>query len=236
MRIMPDTTTSLSSEQVWHVFFLHSLLRDSLEFGKPLVLPDTGDHDERLKCALELRNQRILRYGQREKMHACSVCKKFIPGSGYQGKSTTISQSITYLLLINSTESCCVIVVDGHNIGHPSCKLHNCPIPLVTNRQHFCQHHSKYSKQCVVTNCNTSAKGGHHMCSLPSHCEIKEQQNAKGQAFFKLALRLKCLHIGQVINSFMGDTGVELNDDDSEVQEDTPKSDQGDHWPKVRFG
>jgi len=93
MRIMPDTTTSLSSEQVWHAFFLHSLLRDSLERGKPLVLPDKGDHDNRLKCALELRNQCILRYGQREKMHACSVCEKFIPGLGHQGKSIYVFQS-----------------------------------------------------------------------------------------------------------------------------------------------
>jgi hypothetical protein len=236
MRIIPNMTTSLSSKQVWHTFFLHSLLRDSLECGTPLVLPDAGDHDDHLKHALELRNQHILHYGQWEKMHACSVCKKFISGSGYQGKSGSISQFAIYLLLINSAESCRAVVVDGHYMGRPSCKLHNCTIPLGNNRHQFCSYHLKYSKQCVVTDCNADAEKGHRTCPLPSHREIEERRNAKGQAFFKLAKRLKRLNIGQVVNSFMGDTGVELDDDDNEVQEDTPKSDQGDRRPKARFG
>lgn len=108
--------------------------------------------------------------------------------------------------------------MDGHYMGRPSCKLHNCTVPLVTNRHQFCQYHSKYSKQCVVTDCPADTEKGHHTCPLPSHREIEEQRNAKGQAFFKLAQHLKCLNIGQVLNSFMGDTGVELdNDDEDEV-------------------
>jgi hypothetical protein len=149
-----------------------------------------------------------------------------------------VSSPLPYFILslIVIIESCRVVVVDGHYMGRPSCKLHNCTIPLVTNRHHFCQLHSKYGKQCVVTDCTADAENEHRTCPLPSHREIEEQRNAKGQAFFKLAQRLKRLNIGQINNSFMGDTGVDLDDDDDEVQEDTPKSDQGDRRPKARFG
>ena len=62
---------------------------------------------------------------------------------------------------------------------------------------------------------------------------MEDDQNKKGQAFFKLAERWKHLNIGHVLNSFMGGTEVDLDD---EIQEDTPKLDQGDHWPKAHFG
>lgn len=80
-------SASLSSEQVWHAFFLHSLLRDAAECSQQLVIPNSGEHDNRLKHAMEQRNLRIVRRGQREKMHACDICCKFIPGSGFKGLS-----------------------------------------------------------------------------------------------------------------------------------------------------
>ena len=61
---------------------------------------------------------------------------------------------------------------------------------------------------------------------------MEDDQNKKGQAFFKLAKQLKHLKIGQVLNSFMGGTDIDLDD---EIQEDTPKSDQGDQHPNTCF-
>ena len=82
--ITPSAEISISSEQVSRAFILNGLLRDSSETGKILVLPDTGEHDDRLKCAMELRNKRIISEGQKEKMHACQKCEKLIPGNGYK--------------------------------------------------------------------------------------------------------------------------------------------------------
>ena len=42
---------------------------------------------------------------------------------------------------------------------------------------------------------------------------MEDDQNEKGQAFFKLAERLKHLNIGHVLNSFMGGTEVDLNNE-----------------------
>ena len=131
-------------------------------------------------------------------------------------------------------ESLRAVVIDGKNMGRPSCKLHNCTIPLVSNRHHYCKEHKKYASQCVVTDCTAEAEKGYRTCKQQAHREMEEHRNAKGQAFFKLVDRLKRLNIGNVVNSFMGDTGIEL-DDDAET-EDTPKSDQGDGRPRAQFG
>lgn len=76
---------SISSEQVFRSFVLNALLLESGHNGVSLVLHDMGDHDDRLKCAMEMRNTRMIRIGQRERMHACGKCEKFMPGSGANG-------------------------------------------------------------------------------------------------------------------------------------------------------
>ena len=176
---------------------------------------------------MERRNKCILEHGQPEKMHACTVCEKLIPGTGY------MAQSESWLHIDESTgadcrdlESLCAVVIDGKYMGCPSCKLHNCTMPLISNRHHYCKEHNKYASQCVVTDCTAEAEKGYRTCKQQAHREMEEHRNAKGQAFFKLVERLKQLNIGNVVNSFMGHTGVELDDDAK--GEDTPKSDQGD--------
>lgn len=62
---------------------LNALLRDSAENDAPLILPDIGDNDERMKQAMELRNKRIIDEGQPQQMHACKICEKFLPGDGF---------------------------------------------------------------------------------------------------------------------------------------------------------
>jgi hypothetical protein len=70
---------------VWHAFNYNALLRDCAEQDVQLVLLDTGTQDDRLKLAMEQRNQWILKQGQRERMHACKTCERFLSGSGYKG-------------------------------------------------------------------------------------------------------------------------------------------------------
>lgn len=76
---------SISSEQVFRAFVLNALLIDSAEEGKCLILPDLGDQDDRLKCAMEIRNRKLVTHGQKQRMHACGKCEKFMPGSGENG-------------------------------------------------------------------------------------------------------------------------------------------------------
>ncbi|KDQ56438.1 hypothetical protein JAAARDRAFT_70720 [Jaapia argillacea MUCL 33604] len=67
-------TFNLSGEQVWQAFFLNALLGDWSEHGLVLVLPDSGDHDSRLKHAMDICNHLMIKCGQPKKMHACQVC------------------------------------------------------------------------------------------------------------------------------------------------------------------
>lgn len=99
---------SISSEQVFRAFVLNGLLRDCAERGSPLILPDLGDHDDRLKCAIELRNQRMISEGQPQKMHACMKCEKFIEGPGYKGLSMLLVSVIQLVssLTLPRTSSC----------------------------------------------------------------------------------------------------------------------------------
>ncbi len=67
-----STELSISSEQVSRAFVMNALLRDCAENGTALILPNDGDHDERLKNAMERRNQQMILRGQIERMHACN--------------------------------------------------------------------------------------------------------------------------------------------------------------------
>jgi hypothetical protein len=129
------------------------------------------------------------------------------------------------------------VVVDGHSIGRPCCKVHNCTHPLINNRKHFCHmHHATESKKCVITDCSAPVEDGFRTCSNPVHREMENHRNARGQAFFQLQQRLKRFSIGQVVNSFTDHTEIGDNDDDDDESEDTPKSDEGNRKPKARFG
>jgi len=89
---------SLSSEQVFCAFTLNGLLRESAEEGIALVLPDLGDHDDRLKVAMEIRNKKMIHKGQRERMHACSRCEKPLEGDGYNGLSSSCFYFHSYVV------------------------------------------------------------------------------------------------------------------------------------------
>lgn len=80
-----STELSISSEQVYRAFVMNALLRDCAENGSALILPNLGDHYERLKNAMERRNRQMVMRGQTERMHACNRCEKLRPGTGVNG-------------------------------------------------------------------------------------------------------------------------------------------------------
>ncbi|KDQ58768.1 hypothetical protein JAAARDRAFT_69191 [Jaapia argillacea MUCL 33604] len=171
-------TFNLSGEQVWRAFFLNALLRDWTERGLVLVLPDSGDHDSRLKHAMDIRNHLMIEHGQPEKMHACQVCPLR------------------------------AVVTDGIAIGHPCCMVHNCTRPLINNRHRFCEQHQDKNLDCVVTDCDAKAEPGHRTCSNSSHRELEEFRNQRGKAFFQLRDRLKRFNISQISDSLGGDDSL----------------------------
>ena len=64
---------------------MSALLKDAAEHNESLVMSNHGEHDFRLRMALDARNSRMVQEGQPERMHACTVCEKFIPGDGFKG-------------------------------------------------------------------------------------------------------------------------------------------------------
>ncbi|KAI0310818.1 hypothetical protein OF83DRAFT_1031287, partial [Amylostereum chailletii] len=93
----------LSTEQVWHVFFLNALLHDHAERGACLTLSDEGEQESRLEEAMEAHTKRMIEVGQPYKMHTYTICEHFIPsqsGEGHLGLRTST-------LLINNHHHFC---------------------------------------------------------------------------------------------------------------------------------
>ena len=139
--IPAHASASLSSEQVWHAFFLYSLLWDVAKCSQQLVILHSREHNDQLKYMMEQHNLHILGQGQWEKMHACDICCKFIPGSGFNGLGKQNWCTWEHYWLVNCLESSCAVTANGHYMGWPCCKEHNCPHPLITNQHHFCPGH-----------------------------------------------------------------------------------------------
>ncbi|KAF8158822.1 hypothetical protein BJ912DRAFT_866425 [Pholiota molesta] len=213
---------SISSEQVFRAFTFNALMHDCSESGNALSLPDIGDHDARLKCAMELRNKKMISAGQKEKMHACTKCEKFINGTGYK-----------------NLRSLRAVVTDGDSIGRPCCKVHNCTTPLPTNRDHFCASHADLKSQCVVTGCLSVAEIGFQTCTIAEHRAMEDTRKERGKAFFQLRSRLNTqFSMTQLPDSMSSSDIPEIEDGtkaDNTQDAATRKSDAGNKAPKARF-
>ncbi|TFK59183.1 hypothetical protein BDN72DRAFT_906089 [Pluteus cervinus] len=212
----------LSSEQVFRAFAYNALLRHHYELRRPLTIQNGGDNDHRLKLAMEARNSYIIRNGQEEVMHACSTCERqWISGPGYKG-----------------LRSFRAVVTDGITLGHPCCKVHNCPNPLPNNRAHFCEDHKDRKKTCVVVECKVVAEEGFGTCTDPAHRLLETTRNEKKRAFFQLQKRLqRPLHESAQLADPMGRVEeVEWDEPGLEDEgKDTGKPEEGNKPPKARF-
>ena len=71
----------LKSDHVYNGFIILSLLEDHHTRQTTLVVPHTGDHEDRFKAAMTARNDRMRLYGQPEILHICSKCVRFYTGA-----------------------------------------------------------------------------------------------------------------------------------------------------------
>ncbi|KAI0683441.1 hypothetical protein BC835DRAFT_1295834, partial [Cytidiella melzeri] len=78
------------------------------------------------------------------------------------------------------------VVIDGINIGHPCCSVHNCHIPLASQRHRFCPTHAAQNQICTITSCDSPVTPGSHVFQNPSHVNIQHHHVERGQARFQL--------------------------------------------------
>ncbi|KAI0309790.1 hypothetical protein OF83DRAFT_1157459 [Amylostereum chailletii] len=227
----PDTYTfTLGTEQVWRIFFLNAILRDHAEQGSCLTLSDAGEQEPRLQAAMEARTTRMIEVGQPHKMHACTVCERFIPSHSGEGH-----------LGLRSLRA---VVTDGVSIGHPCCGMHNCTKPLVNNCHHFCEDHIEEASVCAIVACNEPVRPGHRTCTQPDHISLEMYREARGKAFFQLQQRLKRNGVSHAVHSDIAQLPDNVDDDEEldvslgllTSNDPTLKSDAGNRKLKARFG
>ncbi|EIN04542.1 hypothetical protein PUNSTDRAFT_76162 [Punctularia strigosozonata HHB-11173 SS5] len=199
---------TLSSEQVWHAFYVSCVIRDHASRGATLVLSNIGDHNSRLKEVLEARNLRIIEMGQPERSHACKACPLR------------------------------AAVMDGITLGHPCCSIHNCTQPLINNRAHFCLMHEYMKYECSVTDCNAiipslEYQAGFRTCSDPDHRDLERSKRDRQKAFFQLRRLLQKQGIVQPADSMDSGTSIAEPPEDEPCD---GKPDDGNQVPKIRLG
>ncbi|KZP31410.1 hypothetical protein FIBSPDRAFT_724394 [Athelia psychrophila] len=145
----------LRTETVWDAFCLNGLILDYHERSETLELAnDASNHASRLEPALQARNERMVGPGQELWNHACKSCcdRREING------------------IIEFLRSA---VTDGISLGHPCCGIHDCKIPLPSQRHHHCTHHREYDGVCAIVGCSLRADAKHTTCSDPEHRKLE---------------------------------------------------------------
>ncbi|KAJ7028171.1 hypothetical protein C8F04DRAFT_1044296 [Mycena alexandri] len=169
-----NTTRLIRKEDTMNGFFLYSLLLDKAEHGGILMLPhDEQSQSDRMEQALAERNSAMEGTGQECYAHACDLC--FVVYENEHGH------------LVKMHAAAC----DGNTIGHRSCKVHDCQIPLPSLRQHFCADHQHLRLKCAVIECPLDIAPGHRTCNDPHHRALETAYFKRGEAMFQLRSRLK---------------------------------------------
>ncbi|KAF9537886.1 hypothetical protein CPC08DRAFT_824680 [Agrocybe pediades] len=144
-----QTSLKLQEEHVMNGFFLYSLLLEKAERHAILALPHQGLLRDRLQIALSERNKQMEGVGQESYTHACDLC--YIIFQDDNGRYMKLQAAVT----------------DGDTIGHPCCAVHDCKIPLLSNRDHYCpQHTREYHNRCAVTDCTATREDGFRTCKV----------------------------------------------------------------------
>ncbi|KAJ3967654.1 hypothetical protein EV361DRAFT_929610 [Lentinula raphanica] len=218
----------LDSKQVWKVFVLTSLLRDAYQQGRTLSFPDGGDQNSWMKEIMQERNNRIITQGQRERLHACSTCERFVetdlPGA-HKG-----------------LRSLRAVVTDGVSLPRPCCKAHNCTEPLINNRHHWCKLHKSQHSKCAFQDCDRPIRTGYRTCEDDNHKWYEDYLKIKGKGFFLLRQRLQRAGV-QAPDSIPlgGDTSEalqtlqEIDSIEMESLDPSHKSDKGNRPAKAMF-
>ncbi|KAF6765823.1 hypothetical protein DFP72DRAFT_798441 [Ephemerocybe angulata] len=163
----------LTSKHVYAGFTLLALLQDCDARQDILMVPHTGEWEERFDAAVsEVNNRRRLAYP--EVYHMCDLCVRWFPGYGIGGKKTS------------------VVVIDGVTLGHPCCTYYNCKTALPKTSHRWCsEHFLTEGGKCVLDDCEEPKVAGMRTCSDPTHAEMEVLYRLRGQARFLLQKQLR---------------------------------------------
>lgn len=107
-------------------------------------------------------------------------------------------------------------VCDGDTIGHRCCRVHDCKVPLSTNKHRFCPTHDHLKTQCAVTDCSVQISPGFRTCDNVEHRALEKAYFQRGKALFQLRARLKKAGVAVPPDS----VSLLENNDDSEHEEE----------------
>ncbi|KAG2139346.1 hypothetical protein DEU56DRAFT_871163 [Suillus clintonianus] len=164
-------TLRMRDTDVLNGFFIHSLLLEKAEHNSCLVLPHDEQQRTRIDVALSERNKEMEGIGQEAYPHACDLCFIVIGDD-----SKTKIQAA---------------VCDGNTIGHPCCTVHDCKVPLMTNRHRFCPDHQDLNQRCTVNGCDKLHTSGSRTCGNVDHQALEDAYFKPAKALFQLRVRLK---------------------------------------------
>ncbi|KZO91313.1 hypothetical protein CALVIDRAFT_472070, partial [Calocera viscosa TUFC12733] len=74
-------------------------------------------------------------------------------------------------------------------VGRPCCAIHNCPLPLTSNRARFCVAHAERKPLCAVEGCEAPRCAGRLTCDILQHQALEDRYKAPGKSFSLLTHR-----------------------------------------------
>ncbi|KAJ7510392.1 hypothetical protein B0H11DRAFT_1701987, partial [Mycena galericulata] len=169
----------LTGDLVLDSFFLNALLRDKQKRKEALSIPHGGYQNHRLDQALSERNYRMAGTGQDHWAHACNKC--MVVYKGDDGRYYRMTAGVH----------------DGVTVRHLCCGVHDCTLPLPSQKDHFCNTHKDQIKICCIHGCKSSAEPGFRTCSLPDHRAFQKDTELQNTAMFQLRERLRNTGIPQ---------------------------------------
>lgn len=125
-------------------------------------------------------------------------------------------------------------VCDGDTIGHSSCRVHDCKIPLSSHNHRFCPDHDHLNKKCAVTDCLNDCVVGYRTCDEGEHRALEKAYFKRGKALFQLRTRLKKAGVAVPVDSVPLEDVLESEDD--EALECDGKPEGGNRRLRAYFG
>ncbi|KAG2743488.1 hypothetical protein P692DRAFT_201886487 [Suillus brevipes Sb2] len=195
------------------------------EHNSCLVLPHDEQQRIRIDVALSERNKEMEGIGQEAYPHACDLC--FIVIGDNDSKSKIQAA-----------------VCDGNTIRHPCCAVHDCKVPLMTNRHRFCPDHQDLNQRCAVDGCDELNASGFRTCANADHQALEDAYFKPAKALFQLRARLKRAGVTLPLDSVpsptdSGSSNPNSAEEDLEVIVDSEcdgKPENGNKHLRARFG
>ncbi|KAF9022229.1 hypothetical protein BDZ89DRAFT_1070862 [Hymenopellis radicata] len=208
-----DLSVEMSSDMAMDGLLLLGLLRDTVERQVMLTLNQNAPNNhDRLRPALEERTARMVGPGQEYWNHACTGCCE-------------VNQDTKQALR--------AVVTDGIAMGHACCGVHDCQIPLASQRARFCPAHSEQDLRCAVVGCSAPTERPFKTCNNSAHRELENRGEESRTALFQLKRRLERQKVAVPSDSFAD----AVSNDDESIEEDCPdKPEEGhNHTTKMRI-